>query len=145
MKKYLLMIVLMLTAVGAYSQKQVYYRSTGDNVNIRKGPGKNYSVMSLNGGAHCGAGKAQLYKGDIVVSNGRQRNGFIYVAPAGEPCWEDGWVSAQFLTRASKCAACNGRGNTGRICPACNGSGVYVCCRYTGMELCERCWGIGYR
>lgn len=146
MKKLFFIFTIMMVSLSVYAQKQqIYYKSTGTNVNIRKGPGTNYAVQSLDGGVHCGGGKAQLVKDEIVISDGKQRNGFIHVYPADEPCWEEGWVSAQYLTRATKCSACNGRGNTGRKCPECNGEGVYACCHYSGMEPCPKCWGIGYR
>lgn len=145
MKKLVFIITLVMFAVGAYSQQTTYYKSTGTNVNVRKGPGTNYAVVQLSGGARCGTGKAQLGKGEMVISDGKQRNGFIHVFTAYPAlCWEEGWVSAKFLTKAIKCESCNGEGNTGRVCPNCNGEG-FGCCNYTGKELCDDCGGIGYK
>ena len=144
MKKLLLAFFIIVPTI-AFSQ-EIYLRCIGDNVNVRKGPGTKYAVEQLHGGVHCGFGKAQLFRGEILIWDGKQQNGFYHVTQAYEVCWENdyGWVSKQFLTKAEKCTACKGRGNTGRKCPECNGMGVYACCHYTGMELCENCYGIGY-
>lgn len=143
MKRIIMMLAVMMTAMTICAQK--YYISTGTNVNVRTGPGKNYSVMNGMGGVHCTSGKIQLGKGELVFNEGVKRNGFIKVSSTGPyPCWEDGWVSAQYLKPATLCNRCKGKGTTGRVCPECGGQGYAYCCNYTGKELCEKCWGLGY-
>ena len=104
MKKQMILFAFMLMAMSTFAQSTVYYECTGNNVNIRKGPGTNYGVVELTGGMPCGEGKAQLSKGDFVESDGQQRNGFIHVMEKGLgwPCWEEGWVSVQYLKKAAK-------------------------------------------
>ena len=141
MKKVLFLFMLLLFVGTAESYAQKAYRVTGNNVIVRKGPGTKYGVVKNIGGT------VQLWKGYIVKSDKAPKNGFVHFvyegAGAGEAC--DGWVSMKFLKPATKCSACNGRGNTGRKCSACNGEGGRVCCNYTGMELCEKCGGEGYK
>ena len=145
MKRFVMLIAVLLAAASMSAQK--YFICTGTNVNVRTGPGKNYSVMTGSGGAKCPPEyeKIQLDKGELVYNEGVRRNGFIKVSFAGASmCWEDGWVSAQYLKPARKCPRCNGRGTTGRVCPECHGEGYYYCCAYTGKELCPKCGYLGY-
>lgn len=144
MKKLIVLFAFVMLSIGM--QAQTYYRCTGDNVNVRLSPNLKSRCVQLSGGAHCGMGNARLYKGAIVKSTGKVRNGFMYVMETGPDfCWEYGWVSTKYLVKAMKCASCRGTGTTGRRCPECNGQGVYACCLYTGKELCPKCWGKGYR
>ena len=142
MKRFLLLIAVMFTAASISAQK--YFISTGNNVNVRTGPGKNYRVMTGPGGAKCPQEdmKIQLGKGEFVYNEGVRRNGFIKVSDF--MCWKDGWVSAKFLKPARKCPRCNGRGTTGRVCPGCHGEGYPTCCAYTGKEPCPKCGHLGY-
>ena len=143
MKRLLMMMLLISATMTMCAQK--YYKCTGNNVNVRTGPGKNYAVMYGAGGAKCMEGRVQLFKGELVFNEGVKRNGFIKVSASGPTlCWEEGWVSAQYLKPATRCSRCNGRGTTGRVCPECNGDGYYYCCGYTGKEPCPKCGIIGY-
>ena len=145
-KLFILVTFIMLALTSAHAQREVYYRCTGNNVNVRKGPGVKYGKVMSVGGAKCPMGAMQLFKGNIVVGNGVKRNGFIHINYAlPYPCIEDGgWVSAQYLVPAKRCASCKGKGVTGRTCPECNGEGYGYCCNNTGKELCPRCAGVGY-
>lgn len=143
MKRIIMMLAVMMTAMTMCAQK--YYVCTGSNVNVRTGPGKNYSVMYGAGGAHCTEGRVQLGKGELVYNEGVKRNGFIKVSsPYAWMCYENGWVSAQYLKPATRCSRCKGRGTTGRVCPECHGEGYAYCCAYTGKELCPKCGYLGY-
>jgi len=145
MKKFMILFAVMFMASANVFSQEVYYRCTGDNVNIRKGPGTKFGRIMRSGSAHCGNGVAQLWKGAIVCGDGKVKNGFLHVTETGpDMCWDEGWVSAQFLKKATKCPECNGQGTTGRKCPVCNGSGWRACCFYTGMELCPKCGYVGY-
>ena len=144
-KLFFLVSFILFGFINTYAQREIYYRCTGDYVNVRKGPGTKYGKV-ITGGAKCPNGPAQLFKGQIVVGDGVKRNGFIhidYFVPT--PCIDSGWVSAKYLVPATKCGSCRGSGTTGRVCPTCNGEGYGYCCNYSGKELCEKCGGIGYR
>lgn len=107
--KWLLMVVLMLslTTVEADAQRSgSYLACTGNNVNIRKGPGKQYSVVTLLGWDEerlCdGRFKQQLYKGERVKYLGKKKNGFLYIEfyraeEGGYTSRHRGWVSADYL------------------------------------------------
>ena len=72
MKKLLLAFFIIVPTI-AFSQ-EIYLRCIGDNVNVRKGPGTKYAVEQLHGGVHCGFGKAQLFRGEILIWDGKQQN-----------------------------------------------------------------------
>ena len=128
---------------------QTYYRCTGNKVNVRKGPGKNYSVLICE---YQGMNDPQqLCKGYVVKYLGKKQNGYMKVEDGNLWHWSSfgvGWVSAQYLTPAKKCTSCNGRGRFNRICPACNGEG----CPLISAAECDngkvRCMdrsGVGYK
>lgn len=133
------MVMMTLFVVSANAQK--YYRSTGDRVIVRSGPGKNYRQIKDEGWLQ----PVYLGKGEIVSFEGAKRNGFVKIGSMSLKMFWTGWASAQYLTPAVKCQACNGRGTTGRVCPECNGEGLAYCCNYTGRELCNQCGGIGWK
>ena len=114
----------MLAAINADAQYREgqYLYCTGNNVNVRTGPGKNYRVLLLKEGCPicggkkrscwmCGASKKkyQLFKGHglgnfddgavYIVYLGKSRNGFLYVETGEtiEGSGVRGWVSAQYL------------------------------------------------
>ncbi len=157
MKKNLMIFMLLLTV--ATVEAQTYYRCTGDNVNVRKGPGKNYAVITNEGFLT----KCQLFKGDVVKYAGKAKNGFTYVkflncGQTGASCYPDhGWVSTQYLKKLTrKCNVCNGRGFFNRPCtdtegPAESHYGACACqgryCLHDGCYLkqhCSNCNGVGY-
>ena len=145
MRKALLLLALCLTLGTMAASAQTHYRVTGNNVNMRKGPGTNYPRGAAVPGRQ-GIGYDTpfvLDKGQIVTYEGKRKNGFVYVSEI--TTMAEGWVSAKFLTPATKCTACKGRGNTGRVCPTCHGEGYGYCCNYTGKQLCSRCGGVGYK
>ena len=78
-KLFILVTFIMLALTSAHAQREVYYRCTGNNVNVRKGPGTKYGKVMSVGGAKCPMGAMQLFKGNIVVGNGVKRNGFIHI------------------------------------------------------------------
>lgn len=106
MKRFVLLIAL-FTTLGMSAQAQTEYICTGDNVNVRTGPGKNYPVIQGTGG-HC-KGKIQLFRGDRLTYTGETRNGFMKME--GTECWPKGygWVSSQFLRPAGGVPAASQR------------------------------------
>ena len=147
----------LLVSQGASAQ--VFYRCTGDNVNVRTGPGKNYAVLSDD----CFLMYVQLEKGETVRSRGAALNGFIpvtciAVSTASGAFPVKGWVSAQYLKRMVKCTQCNGRGFFNRPCRDFDGSPEFhpsacLCsssrCLHCGdcyrKQHCHSCNGVGYK
>ena len=94
-----MMILVVMTTMYANAQ---YYKGqvltcTGNNVNVRKGPGKNYGVLIDD---LCET-KCQLFKGDNVKYAGKSKNGFVYVIfwsgySTGTTRELYGWVSQQY-------------------------------------------------
>ena len=109
MKKIVWMCVLWFTAISINAQKaqQRGYVCTGNNVNVRTGPGKSYPIYD---GGYGPGGKRQLFKGDVVLDCGKKKNGFCLIIGALE--WggdeRDGWVSAQYLRPVILCPVCDG-------------------------------------
>ena len=96
MKRTVLLFTLMLSSLISYSQSRTEWVLTGDNVNVRTGPGTNYSVMQRNGS------KVQLFKGDRVIDLGEVRSGFVKVKPVnGSWPQSSGWVASRYLRRAT--------------------------------------------
>lgn len=145
MKKSLFVLLLMVISMGAFAQK--CYKLTGDNVYVRKGPGKNYAQVHWSGAYGSPENEpVMLSKGAYVYSRGAAKNGFIPVSEIGASMfWVEGWISAKYLAPAAKCRTCNGKGYFNQKCPECNGEGVHVCCDYTGKKRCPSCYGIGYK
>lgn len=98
--KHLFLFAFLLMAMSAYSQSRVTYECTGNNVNVRQGPGTNYAVIQGS------RGKVQLFKGDRVDSDGQQSNGFIHVYCKNT----SGWVSAQYLKTPGSSSVFSGNG-----------------------------------
>ena len=111
-----------MTVVSANAQRRGYV-CTGNNVNVRTGPGKNYSVVVYNSAV------TQMFKGCVAQNLGKKRNGFIYVGfldrsflPSIIPI--KGWVSAQYLRAVTLCSKCDGWGISGYDeCSKCRGKG----------------------
>ena len=154
MKKLQILFLLLFAAMSVNAQS--YYRSTGSNVNVRKGPGKNFAVhrgdpesgLLMSRGTYL-----QLAKGEIVKYAGAKKNGFIkiYVANvAADGCGQWGidqpcWVSSQFLTPATRCSLCRGTGRARGRCRSemhgyLNDMLFWGCpdCR------CSKCDGLGW-
>ena len=101
--------------------------STGQNVNVRKGPGKNHPVIDSEWG------KIQLDKGEVVCDKGKTRNGFRNVSVTKLIFGSvvnvyEGWVSMKYLTPVTVCPECYGTGYVGEIenmqtCKQCNEKG----------------------
>ena len=147
MKRILMLLLLVMATMGANAQ----FRNgqalvcTGNNVNVRKGPGKNYGniIWEYQGMNE----RAQLMKGDAVKYLGKKKNGFIYVRDLSVDYrfnFGDAWVSAQYFRAGKKCRHCGGDGLLG-VCPECGGEGITVCCLGTGKVICEECGGDGYK
>ena len=82
MNKSIFRIMLAIFLVGGLATSlkvdaQTYYRCTGDKVNVRKGPGKNYAVLRWE--HQMSSGLQQLYKGHVVKYLGKKQNGFMKV------------------------------------------------------------------
>lgn len=144
MKRILFLLLMLTISVGSFAQ--THYRVTGDNVNVRTGPGTNYSRVTWSGAYGTRDDQPyQLSKGEIVCSKGATKNGFVPIW--GDAVWmseETGWVSSKYLTPATKCSVCKGKGNTGQVCPECDGAGMRMCCGWTGYVSCSKCKGHGY-
>ena len=149
MKRQLLLLIFVLSAFVANAQ--VFYRCTGDYVNVRTGPGKNYRVVIDD--AYSPGDKVQLMKDIIVKSHGKARNGFV---PISWMYW-DGWVSAQYLKPLTHtCSRCNGKGYFNRVCRDFDGAALQhprACsCQSCGWhggnchykQHCSACDGVGY-
>ena len=126
--KRIAIVLMMLFAVVAVNAQEKGYVCTGNYVNVRTGPGKNYAVYD-NNTDH----KRQLSKGDVVEYCGKKKNGFILIRQLG---WgedeRDGWVSAQYLRPVT-------------LCPECNGTGVVnISEQEIDLENCKKCKGKGY-
>ncbi len=129
MKKILLICMMLMTVITVNAQEKGFV-CTGNNVNVRTGPSKNYPVYDGGVGTN---GKRQLFKGDVVRDCGKRKNGFCLVQGALE--WggdeRDGWVSAQYLRPVILCKTCFGTGdeNIGEVdidlitCRKCKGKG----------------------
>ena len=103
--KKIALICMMLFAVVMANAQEMGFVCTGNNVNVRTGPGLNYEVYDVESGH-----KRQLFKGDIVQDCGRSKNGFRLIAGPRE--WggdeRDGWVSAKYLRPVIICPVCEG-------------------------------------
>lgn len=145
MKKCVLMCIMALMSLSVSAQKNGdYLACTGNNVNMRTGPGKNYRVQT-----HYMNQKVQLMKGDgvgdgyeecehetgnnVLVYLGVTRNGFMKVGFYGEGINIEGWVSAQYLKK---------------VCPWCEGyPKTYDDCDKENprlLRVCKKCKGRGY-
>lgn len=125
--KRLFMFIMLIFAVISVNAQEKGFVCTGDNVNVRTGPGKNYAVYDSDTDH-----KRQLSKGDVVSYCGKKKNGFILIRELGWGVDErDGWVSAQYLRPVTLCPQCDGTKdeNIGEIdielitCRKCNGKG----------------------
>lgn len=122
------LIFLMLFSVMAANAQKKGFISTGQNVNVRTGPGKNYPLAKDD----FSGDKCQLDKGQVVINLGRKQNGFCFVEVSSMiteyHC--KGWVSAQYLRPVKLCSYCNGEGYTeiegfgeGKKCRRCGTKG----------------------
>lgn len=126
--KRLSTILMLLFVMMTVNAQQKGFVCTGNNVNVRKGPGKNYAVYDSNTD-HI----RQLSKGDVVINRGKKKNGFCLIQGPLE--WggdeRDGWVSAQYLRPVTLCPKCDGYKNVNiaevdidlATCDKCNGKG----------------------
>ena len=106
------MMMLMTLAVGAQNLKG--FISTGQDVNVRKGPGMRYPVIDTEWG------KIQLDKGEVVCDKGKTKNGFRHILVTklifGSVVNEyEGWVSTKYLRPVNVCPECYGTGYVGEI------------------------------
>ena len=128
--KRIAIVFMMLFAVIAVNAQTKGFVCTGDNVNVRKGPGKNYPVDNWGIVGY----KRQLMKGDVVENLGKSKNGFCLICGPlkynGEA--SEGWVSAQYLRPVT-------------LCPECIGTGVVnISEQEIDLENCKKCKGKGY-
>ena len=133
MKRILMLFLVVISTMAVYAQSKGFI-STGQNVNVRTGPGKNYPVDSSWGP------RIQLSKGDIVSYEGKTKNGFHYVRIvkyrgsflSGDISnTNSGWVSSQFLSPV-------------KICNSCGGSGEDYNSSIGALDTCRKCRGKGY-
>ena len=127
--KRISIVLMLLFAVMTASAQHDGYVCTGDYVNVRTGPGKNYAVYDINTGH-----KRQLSKGDVVSNCGKRQNGFCLIQGPLE--WggdeRDGWVSAQYLLPVT-------------LCPECQGyKDVNIAEVDIELATCKKCKGKGY-
>lgn len=128
--KRIVYITLLAFAVTGLKAQDAGYVCTGNHVNVRTGPGKNYPVYDDNGEGP----KRQLSKGDVVANLGEKKNGFCLVS--GKLEWggdeREGWVSAQYLRPVTLCPKCFGTGDM-------NVAKVDI-----DLRTCNKCKGKGY-
>lgn len=96
--KKLLLFMMCLVAIGIANAQQVY-ESTGNNVNVRTGPGTNYPVMTKAGTRST---KAQLFVGDRVTYSGVTKNNFMQVKSNDGKWKSTGWVYSDYLRPVGK-------------------------------------------
>ena len=128
MKRLVFVLVSLFVMLTANAQHDGFV-CTGNNVNVRTGPGKNYAIYDTGDGH-----KRQLSKGDVVANRGKKKNGFCLIQGPLE--WggdeRDGWVSAQYLRPVTLCKICFGTGdmNVGEV--------------DIDLRTCDKCKGKGY-
>lgn len=128
MKRLVFVLVSLFVMLTANAQHDGFV-CTGNNVNVRTGPGKNYAIYDTGDGH-----KRQLSKGDVVANCGKKKNGFCLIQGPLE--WggdeRDGWVSAQYLRPVTLCKKCFGTGdmNVGEV--------------DIDLRTCDKCKGKGY-
>ena len=127
MKRITIILLAILSSITAMSQTRGYI-STGQNVNVRTGPGKQYPLAK----EEMSGEKCQLDKGMLVIDKGVSKNGFrkIYISSAIYEYFCEGWVSEQYLKPVRLCSKCKGEGYTdvegfgeGKECKQCRGNG----------------------
>ena len=128
MRRIILISMMLFAVIAANAQNRRGFVSTGDNVNVRKGPSMKYAVVQGDGG------KLQLFKGEVVAYNGKKKNGFCHihvtrVEPGTAYFVYDGWVSAKYLRAVTVCSECDGTGLVGEI---------------EEMKGCKKCHEKGY-
>ncbi len=140
----IMIITMMLFALNVSAQKKYdALACTGNNVNVRTGPGLNYQVQTQ----YCNE-KVQLMKGTgigvgyencehetgnyVLIYLGVKKNGFMKIGYYGEGIIVEGWVSSKYLKKV--CPWCEGYPKTYddcdedyprllRVCKKCNGRG----------------------
>ena len=70
MKRIVFICIMLFAVISAEAQNMRGFVSTGENVNVRKGPGMRYAVVEGEGG------KIQLVNGEVVIDKGKKKNGF---------------------------------------------------------------------
>lgn len=128
MKRILLTLMVMFAAVVANAQKQGFI-STGQNVNVRTGPGLKYKLAKdVVSGDDC-----QLDRGQVVTYLGKKKNGFTYVQVSSTlteyHC--KGWVYSKYLKPV-------------KLCPVCKGEGYTDIIGFGEGKECKRCKTRGY-
>jgi uncharacterized protein YgiM (DUF1202 family) len=122
MKRSLLMSIMLILFLTVNAQTRGFV-VTGNNVNLRTGPGKNYKVVvSLYHDE-----RIRFNKGALLVDLGQKKNGFCkvsyFIHQEGD---YEGWVSAKYLKPVRLCSYCGGCGygaNRFDTCTKCNGRG----------------------
>lgn len=122
--------MMMLSFIGMHAQKAGQgFISTGQNVNVRMGPGKKYPLAKED----FSDDECQLDRGQLVTYLGRRQNGF-YLVEVSSMITEyhcKGWVAAQYLKPV-------------KICPACKGEGYTEIEGFCEGKKCRRCGTRGY-
>ena len=121
MKRILMTLLVVVIAMSANAQKG--FVCTGNNVNLRKGPGNNYKVVVSD---YTGE-RFILVKGAVLKDLGQKKNGFCKVSTFIHQQGEYyGWVSAKYLKPVRLCSNCEGLGYVNNVfdtCTKCNGRG----------------------
>lgn len=159
MKRLFILLVLMTAVISVKSQNM--YICISNNANVRKGPGKNYSILRTNTQMQ---GYWQIPQKEIVRYLGKKKNGYMYVegmSPVDGSMQCEvvaGWVYAKFFKpMTKKCNACKGKGYFERPCGGDRDSEhPYFCICHreiltpygsvglNGRQICEKCGGYGY-
>ncbi len=162
MKRLIIILFLLCAGMSAYSQNM--FVCTRNIVNVRKGPGKNYSIIYIQRLLSERQDFWQIPENGIVRYLGKKKNGYMYVEAEcpveGSMGYkiEKGWVYAgYFKPLTSKCSACNGKGFFERPCELLEGDDHPMICvcwheiltpdgivELAGRQICEECRGYGY-
>jgi hypothetical protein len=139
MKRLFMVLFVVLITIGVHAQSdfQSDYICIANNVAVRTGPGRNYSIAfklsKEEGITNCYADAPVITSYNSFISYaGKKKNGFIKIQKWEAGMEEEGWVSAQYLRP---------------VCRYCKG-----CRHYRSMESsrqdpklkCRKCGGRGY-
>ena len=146
MKKHLITSFLLFVSVCLYAQVRDFshsdYVCIGNKVNVRTGPGLNYSVIMREDGTKMqlnkGEGKTNFYEDNplpttynsYIFYEGEKKNGFIKIFHFWFGFETTGWVSEQYLRP---------------VCPSCKGVKTYrTMDSQRPVTICKKCHGRGY-
>ena len=144
MKRGILSIMMFSIVSSFYSQN--YYRCNTDSIAVLVAPGEGCDTFFIATPYYnCEEGPVFISKGFVFMSKDVSEEGYTKIYNHFNTlCWDEGWIPSTCLSPALKCPQCKGKGTMGKKCAKCNGDGDWDCCQYKGLEICDKCKGIGY-